>query len=265
MAVRAPGILRLDREGETSPKRLAILVGIGAALLFVVLWAFSGDDPAEVAAPPPAPVAAPAPVITSAPSAVRTAPAQPAASASGLTLHGVMGFGADAAAIIAVNGKQRLVRVGRDVLPGLPLDAVAADHVIVLERGNPVRVAFPEALNPTQGAPTGRVVGSGRTPDEAATRERIRRETIEYQLGFEPRREDGRITGFTIRRGAVPPLFARAGLRPGDVVTRVAGDPWRSTENISELAGQIAYRETIEIEFERGGRKRTVSVNREAE
>lgn len=161
-----PGSLfRLDRDAETSPKRLIILAGVGVLLVLGALWAFSGDDApvAPTSALPPA--ADPAQRELAARAITPAAPPQlaeqpaPAASAAGLELHGVMGFGGGGAAIIAVDGQQRLVRVGRDVLPGLPLESVAADHVILLERGIPVRLAFRDApIGETPVAPTSGVI-----------------------------------------------------------------------------------------------------------
>ena len=60
-----------------------------------------------------------------------------------LRLHGVMGIGDSGSAIISTGaGPQRLVRVGRNVIPGVPLLAVAGDHVLLRENGREVRLAF---------------------------------------------------------------------------------------------------------------------------
>ncbi len=104
-----PGFLQFDRDGETSPRRLAVLVGGGVVALLLLLWLFR--DPA-----PPTESAAPANVSPPAAAPV-AAPSQPAPtnSVAELRLHGVMGIGDSGSAIISTGaGPQRLVRVGRE-------------------------------------------------------------------------------------------------------------------------------------------------------
>lgn len=143
MADGRPGLFQFDSNAETSPRRLGLLIGGGIAALLLVLWLFSGDDPSafETAQPSSSPAS-----LASSPAAVAPAPAAPiSASVAELRLHGVMGTGEDGAAIVSTGaGPQRLVRVGRDVVAGVPLLAVAADHILVRESGHEVRLTFAE-------------------------------------------------------------------------------------------------------------------------
>ncbi len=220
-------------------RRLLILGGVAGLLLLALaclLLAAPGETPSPVpVAPPPPPVAAP-------PQQPAPPPVSPAASPEGLRLHGVTGAGA----IIAMpSGNQRLVMLGRDVLPGLKLEQVRVDHALLRSGAGAFRLDFtgvtaadaPAAPVPAAAAP------------EAAQRE----ETLRYRLGLEPRRTGERIASHVVRPGANLPVLARAGLRPGDVILRVNGSQL-DEERLEELAWTIANSERVEFEIERGGR-----------
>lgn len=141
MADDRPGLFEFDRDGETSPRRLAVIIGVGLVALLLLLWLFR--DPVPMSEAPSSPQAqAPAPQPSSVPIQARPMPGNAVAQ---LRLHGVMGIGDSGSAIISTGaGPQRLVRVGRDVIPGVPLLAVAGDHVLLRENGREVRLAFAE-------------------------------------------------------------------------------------------------------------------------
>lgn len=244
---------RLDRQAETSPKRLAILIGAGGALLLVAIWMFSGDEP-EAPVSPPAPLVAPAPPASTL-SAV-AAPAQPTVASSGLELHGVMGNGAAGAAILSVAGVQRLVRVGREVSPGIALQAIAADHVVLVERGATVRLGFPGSTI-VAGSPTPPAPGANGSAASGA-----QREALESRIGMAQRRVAGRVGGFVIRRGATPSALAAAGLRSGDVVLSVGGTILESEDDLDRIPREMRGTGEVQIEFIRDGRVRRVAVNR---
>lgn len=143
MADGRPSLFQFDRNAETSPRRLVIVIGGGIAAVLLLLWLFIGNDSSSLESTP----SARTPVPSASPSnAIAPPPAVPmAASVAELRLHGVMGTGEDGAAIVSTGaGPQRLVRVGRDVVPGVPLLAVAGDHILVRESGREVRLAFAE-------------------------------------------------------------------------------------------------------------------------
>lgn len=249
---------RFDSEAHTSPRRLAIVIGAGAALLLATLWLFSGDN-SQPADPAPA---APPTVAPTPPSASSEADATASgASAAQIVLHGVMGLGTDGSAIISVGGgAQRLVRTGRDIIPGLPLVAVAGNHIVVRERGQDVQIGFPDRpVSPAiaSGEGASRPAASPEASDPA-----LAREAIEYQAALQPFQQDGRHRGFQIRAGTIPPDFAAAGLRPGDVVLRVAGSQLETADEVAEIPRRMRLRDRIAIVFLRDGAERTVYFER---
>jgi len=241
-------LFALDRDAETSPKRLAVLIGLGLALVVIALWMFGDDDEAVSA-----PFASPSQPVLSTPTDAPGPPAAPAAlsaSVSQLTLHGVMGLGASGAAIIAVGGgDQHLVRVGRDIVPGLTLIAIAADHVIVAERGQNVRLGFPEAGG------AGLVSPVASTPS-ATARRRGASDAVDYRLGLAPERSNGRTEGYRIRPDAVPATLEQAGLRAGDVVVRVGGTNLESPDDVERIPRELRGSDAVTIEYFRDGRRR---------
>lgn len=205
-------------------------------------WALHRMAPtAEIA--PPRVSAAPGPEPAA---ALPTAPTAP--SSAGLRLHGVLGRHA---IISGPQGGQRLVPIGREAAPGLVLREIGLHWVTLAWSSGTVELTLDGREPNAAPAATAAVA-----PPRATQRE----ETLPYRLGLAPRREEGRITGFILRREADLPLLRRAGLRPGDVLVSVNGMSFDSEEKVLELPGEIAGSYTAEFEFERAGRRLRASL-----
>lgn len=235
----------MPTERRSSP----LIVGGGAAiaallLLYLLLGRGENEPPsASPAAPSPPPVAAP-PAIVAAPAAA------PAASPQGLRLHGVAGAGA----IIALpDGGQRLIAIGRDVLPGLTLVSVGVDHAMLRSSAGAYRLGFDGVTAGQAGsAAPGRPQGA-----EAALRD----ETLRYRLSLAPVTSEGRVTGHVVRPGASLPALERAGLRPGDVIRSVNGSEFNA-EQLEELAWTLANSSEVRFEIVRDGRSMQLAISR---
>ena len=215
------------------------LLAGGAAILVLaalLLYSLRGSEPPPVAAPLPAPT----PVAVTAVPQPAPAPA-PAASPEGLRLHGVMGAGA---VIGDAGGGQRFVATGRDVLPGLALERVGIDHVMLRSGSGLTRLDF-------AGPAAGAAQPAADAPSGDAT---LRDETLRYRLGLAPRQQAGRVIGHLVRPGASMPALERAGIRPGDVILSVNGSRF-DQERMLELAWTLANSNQVAFEVERGGRR----------
>ena len=225
--------------------RLPALGGVAVLLLMALGYRLLGGaeaPPLPVAEAPAAP--APAPQMAESPP-----PAPPTASPDGLRLHGVTGAGA---IIAGADGRQRLVAIGREVLPGLTLARVSVDHALLRSARGDFRLDF--AGTSAAAAPSAAaLVPSG----EAALRE----QTLRYRLGMAPHRVGGRIVGHQVRAGADLPALAGAGIRPGDVILTVNGSRL-DQERLEELAWTLANSDRVEFEIARGGRSMRLSVPR---
>jgi general secretion pathway protein C len=244
------------RSTTMSPERRALWLGAGltasAAALYVTLTSDGGNTAAIVA---------PAEARSHVVAATATAPAPAAATAdparapdlSGLRIHGLTATGA----IIASAGRQRLVRLGGVVVPGVVLKEVRQHHAVLATSGGLLEIGLFGVAQAV--APTAQMTSGSVTSTNSAKADR-RTEILQYRLGLAPRRADGRITGFAVRSGAEMPLLRRAGLKAGDVLIGVNGQTFDSEEKVMELASEIAGSYTAEFEFERNGRRMTTSL-----
>lgn len=226
---------------ELGDRRLLIGGGAVIGLLFLVLLFGSGGD--EPLPPVAAPALPPPPVESVVP--IAATPAAPAASPQGLKLYGLTGMGA----IIGPDGgDQRLIVVGREVIPGVLLAAVRIDHAVLRSSSGDHRLGF-DGVSAAGASPQAAAAPSG----DAALRE----ETLRYRLGLAPRREGGHV----VRSGASLPALERAGLRPGDVILRVNGSGF-DQERLEELAWTLANSDGVTFEIERAGRPMSLAIAR---
>lgn len=221
--------------------RLPALGGLAVLLLPIAGHQLLGGidaplAPPPVSLPPPAPPSADAPVP----------PPVSAASPEGLRLHGVTGAGA---IISGADGRQRLVTIGRDVLPGLTLAQVRVDHALLRSVAGDIRLDFTGASSSDSAAPP--------VPTASAERD----DTLRYRLGLAPHRVDGRVVGHQVRSGAALPALTAAGVRPGDLILSVNGSRL-DEERVAELAWTLANSDRVELEIERGGRPLRLSSSR---
>jgi type II secretory pathway component PulC len=76
---------------------------------------------------------------------------------------------------------------------------------------------------------------------------------------LKPVMANGRIGGYALRPGETLPQLSRAGLRPGDVITRVNGSEL-DEERMSELAWQMGNSAKTEFDFIRNGQRMRSSL-----
>lgn len=235
---------------KMSPDRRRLWLGGGLfGSIAALALALTSADESRVAAV--APALAQVPLATPRVSPAVPTPA-PAPDLGGLRLHGLTATGA----IIASNGGQRLVRLGREVIPGVTLKEVRQHHAVLSTSAGLFELAFLGSARSAAPIEAAAVA----TPTTAAPAPARRTEVLQYRFGLAPRRTDGRITGFEVRTGAEMPLLQRAGLKPGDILIGVNGQTFDSEEKVMELAGEIAGSYTAEFEFLRNGRRMKASL-----
>lgn len=225
--------MRLEARQRPLVAGVAAIAGLAAVLLYSLRGAGPSVDPVSLPSPPPAPQPAAATVAAQPTTA-------PNVSAEGLRLHGVMGAGA---VIADAGGGQRFVAIGRDLRPGLTLERVGIDHVLLRSGVALIRLDF---IGPAAAGPAAVTAPSA----DAA----IRDETLRYRLGLAPRQQNGQVTGHVVRPGAGIPALDRAGIRPGDVILSVNGSRF-DQERLLELAWTLANSDSVAFEIERAGRR----------
>ncbi len=136
-------------------------------------------------------------------------------------------------AILASGGKTRVVAVGESAFGGR-LVSVAADSVTLDFGGRTVELRLQSAQAGLPGTPLPRpALPAGAPPEDPETPARdMDRAEVQRRLGEEiprilaetavaPVMEDGRVVGVQLTRLPEGSLLSDAGLRPGDVITRI--------------------------------------------
>jgi general secretion pathway protein C len=194
--------------------------------------------------------------------------AEASAAGSGqMRLYGLRsdGAGGGSAIIGLADGRQVSVGVGEAVEPGLVLRGVGADYV-TLARGTslsrlifsdvPVGAAAPPPPPPgpqtvTPPAPVAPAAAAAAPVDPAR---------LLAQAGLRPRMRGLRMDGFTVSGSGDAAVLRAAGLRPGDVILAVNGQPLDSVGRIAALRGQLADRSGAELRYERDGVTQTATI-----
>lgn len=251
---------------ETKRERAIVFGGVPvAALLLYILLAGPGEEEAEPAPVPPAVAAVPArapippPVVPAAPPPV-VAPvtAAPAATpaATSVTLAGVSGGGGrGGSAILAYGGgAQRIVAVGREVMPGVTLREVRGDRIVL---------AGPGGLSELRvGGTTTGIGGGTASASPAAGNPRLAADAAarSYVRAAEPQRVGGRVVGYRVRSAGDIPVLARAGLQAGDILVSVNGNAIDGVERLTGIPAEVAGAASVDVEFVRAGRRMRARV-----
>ncbi len=217
-----------------------------------------------------------------------------------LTLRGI--FAADdpklgRAIIAAPGGADRAYSVGQEISPGVTLDAVYADRVMLLRDGALEALRLPRADGgvvasaPSTGTPA--IAGPGQprnatpmraVPVEPATGAaqpfvnpvmslggidwnkttqgmNVDVAALAQQVQLLPVMENGQFVGVRLSGGRDVPLIAKLGLRPDDVVTAVNGIALDSPARAGQVAQSLAGASTASVTVRRGGKTENLSVS----
>lgn len=193
-----------------------------------------------------------------------------AAGSSQMLLFGLRsdGAGGGSAIIGLPDGRQVSVGVGEQVEPGLVLRSVGEDHVILMRGGSVTRLIFSETPvgaapvpPPPPGPQTVRPEPEPSPPVVApASGAAVDPARLMAQASLRPRMRGMRIDGFTVSGAGDGTMLRSAGLRPGDVILAVNGQPLDSLERITALRGSLANSTSAELRYERDGAVHTSTV-----
>lgn len=162
----------------------------------------------------------------------------------GITVNAATGGGS--AIIAGPDGLQNSYAVGADIAPGVKLYAVAEDHV-VLDRGGLRESLFIDQSVPAQTvAPE---AGSDVTSGQPAA---LTADQLVAGVAFLPRREGAKVTGLVTTPLGDGAVFARAGLRPGDIVVEVNQRPINSAGDAVAITQQLVPGARLSLKVERG-------------
>lgn len=192
------------------------------------------------------------------------------------------GSGQGSAIIADSEGVQTSYVVGDEIAPGVTLKAVAFDHVVI-DRGGTAETLFIDQSNggttneagpaAGAGAPIPPGPGRGPVPGGAApgapgapgglvlpASGGLSAQDLASGASFAPRNEGGRVTGIVVNQQGRNEAFARAGLRPGDIITQVNGRAISSPADIRALQSQILPGARLSLMVERGSATVPVAI-----
>ncbi|HUX32019.1 MAG TPA: type II secretion system protein N [Thiobacillus sp.] len=155
-----------------------------------------------------------------------------------------------AMAILGVDGQDQAVATGYEIVPGVVLDSVAPDHVILLNRGMRERLDLDAVGQPL-------ALASGDIP---VSRNEFNQALANPQsLGVQARAGSGAQPGLVLTSVAADGLVARLGLQSGDTLRMVNGMPVANVQDFArQLSGTVGV-QRLTVVGERQGKPLTLS------
>jgi len=250
----------------SGPALPRILAAVGTILvatqLALLTWKFL---PAKPAAPTGTPVTVETGVNTNNASRVFGEPPAPTQEGPApqtniaLTLVGTLAV-SDATAGLAILGPSatdaHVFATGSDVVPGVRLVEVYADHVLI-DRGG-----IRESLNlPHAGTGAAGVTQSAPALADVARQAAAAPEVIGDLMRPMPNYVAGQLRGFKLFPGRDRKKFDQLGLQPGDMVTQVNGVPIKDAQHGLEMLQSLGSSTSAQVTVERGGVIQSVTID----
>jgi general secretion pathway protein C len=170
-------------------------------------------------------------------------------------------------AIIIDSGPSKVFSVG-DNVNGASLYSVYLDHVILDRGGNLETLLLPRLLS------GGSRTGPRHIPAAAETRTVQSVRDIKHLVEQNPSVLDqvmrtvpsfdsaaGKLRGFRAYPGRNRNLFNELGLKPGDLVTAINGQPLDDAQHSQEVINTLQTSEFATVTVERGGQRQDISLN----
>lgn len=191
-----------------------------------------------------------------------------------LILTGVMPIGAEGFAIMSVNGEpETSFAIGEEILAGANLQAVYSDRAILRRNGLLEAVILKEGAALAEGS----VIASPQVRQEAGIsgiRSSGNNYTVERSLITQQMQRPEFLSqalmvpnaggGFLVREIQPGSVYEKLGMRPGDVIRSVNGQPINNMEEVMKLYQQLGGVNRVgnlSIEVMRGGRTESLQYN----
>jgi general secretion pathway protein C len=168
-------------------------------------------------------------------------------------------------AIISDGGPSKVFAVG-DNVNGASLYAVYLDRVILDRGGTLETLILPRLLAGGSRSPVRRGGADART---VAAVDNIRRMVqqdpgiLDQVMRTVPSYDNaaGKLRGFRAYPGRNRAIFNKLGLRPGDLVTAINGQPLDDPQHGQEVLNTIQSSNSVSVTIERGGQRQDISLN----
>jgi general secretion pathway protein C len=169
-------------------------------------------------------------------------------------------------AIISDSGPSKVYAVGENV-NGATLYSVYLDHVILDRGGTLETLLLPRLLAGGGRAPLRAGPVMARTSEAAV--ENVRRMVqqdpglLDQVMRTVPSYDNaaGKLRGFRAYPGRNRSIFNKLGLKPGDLVTAINGQPLDDPQHSQEVFNTIQSSNTVTVSVERNGQKQDITLN----
>jgi len=195
--------------------------------------------------------------------APRSAAAETSVAPSNLnmTLTGVAARATGGCALVIVQGQPEAAFCsGEEISPGVRLDTVERDRIVIVRNGVREAVFMKEAEGGALSVaapppPIVQPVGTDRqVVDRRQLQQQLGRPEFLNQALIVPN-PDG---GFLVRQVQAGSLYEKLGLRPGDVIRNVNGQPLTSMDDVMRLYQQFGTAQRVLVDVQRQGRNETL-------
>jgi len=187
-------------------------------------------------------------------------------SSLNIVLRGVVAAGGESLALISVDGREVLpYSIGQEISQEAVLDAVQADRIIILRQGVRESVMLQEvspavSLGPVArkapAVPQTKTISQIKPNQYAVNRSFVRQQLQSPKLLTQALILPNAGGGFIFRAVSPDSVYANAGLKSGDVVKRVNGQPINTIDQAMKLyrkLGGIDRISLVNIDIERNG------------
>jgi len=168
-------------------------------------------------------------------------------------------------AIITDGGPSKVYSVGENV-NGAVLYSVYLDHVILDRGGTLETLLLPRLLAGGARTPLRRGGAEARPSEAVANIRRLVQQDpglLDQVMRTVPSYDNnaGKLRGFRAYPGRNRTIFNKLGLRPGDLVTAINGQPLDDPQHSQEVFNTIQSSNTVTVTVERGGQKQDITLN----
>ena len=180
-----------------------------------------------------------------------------------LTLYGVRvnaGTGGGSAIIAGADGVQQVYKTGAEVMPGVILSGVHFDHVSLSQNGSN-ELLYLDQSKPAPGAATVLAASPAGPVAETGGAAPLTVQAVRSGINFQPRAEEGRLTGLQVSAGADGAAFRAAGFQPGDVITSVAGKPISNAGDGAALLSSLRPGAAVSVTVQRGDQQLPLAIS----
>lgn len=161
--------------------------------------------------------------------------------------------------------EQRVYVIGDAVGPGATLHAVYADRVVLNENGALTNLRLPSDFPRTASAPVHRSTATTRQTMRSDNPNSLQNVVAENLTALSDiirptqyRGSDGELAGFRVYPGRNRQKFAALGLRPGDLIKDIDGQPLSDPTQAMQVFQSLGTSEEVTVTIERNGQTQSL-------